>query len=657
MFRKSRPFHSIRFKVLLIFVLVTTITLSSCFFFFQQYTYQMATERYEGQLTPLRNALSNNIQTYIGTCVRAARGIYYNNSTVLLFTDPSSDFSNAETADSKALFSFLLSIYASLPSSLQIHLSAYKMERSFLITTHDMTRYVEMRPGISFSSEYPDRVPSDINRSIWVEQSHPIHTYGHFLSPYARTDEYVFTVHVPIYLLPDYTNVIAMISVDIETSYIAKNCSYINDMGADVYIADQKGDLIYADDERLIGQPLSNVPGFEQQMGEGETWRQKDALITRNTIDTSYCQWRIYTITPMSRITHDFTAIQTSLMLIFLACQMVLAIILLLVMMRYTKPLNQIAVFMHVNFYKKNYNLKARLADHIHYRPKDEISLLVENIDSMLDTVNRFVVRQYKLLLARRMADLRTLQAQINPHFIYNTLQSIASKTLEKGDHESYDYIASFGQLLQYAMDVDESLVTLSKEIEHAQRYLDLQSIRYECEIVCETDIAPDLLNMLIPKMSLQPLVENSLLHGRLYEKNDGRILLRAAVLGEEILVEVADNGVPMSLRQQELQREKMEKLKSDYQHLKNASAETIGMESLLSKDGEKELLEQTVEAHHGAHIGLSNVFARFLLRFGSKCRFVMEANSFGGTSVKAYLPRERVKIVCADSAEGGNEI
>ena len=275
----------------------------------------------------------------------------------------------------------------------------------------------------------------------------------------------------------------------------------------------------------------------------------------------------------------------------------------------------------------------------------------------MLDTVNRFVVRQYKLLLARRMADLRTLQAQINPHFIYNTLQSIASKTLEKGDHESYDYIASFGQLLQYAMDVDESLVTLSKEIEHAQRYLDLQSIRYECEIVCETDIAPDLLNMLIPKMSLQPLVENSLLHGRLYEKNDGRILLRAAVLGEEILVEVADNGVPMSLRQQELQREKMEKLKSDYQHLKNASAETIGMESLLSKDGEKELLEQTVEAHHGAHIGLSNVFARFLLRFGSKCRFVMEANSFGGTSVKAYLPRERVKIVCADSAEGGNEI
>ena len=318
MFRKSRPFHSIRFKVLLIFVLVTTITLSSCFFFFQQYTYQMATERYEGQLTPLRNALSNNIQTYIGTCVQAARGIYYNNSTVLLFTDPSSDFSNAETADSRALFSFLLSIYASLPSSLQIHLSAYKMERSFLITTHDMTRYVEMRPGISFSSEYPDRVPSDINRSIWVEQSHPIHTYGHFLSPYARTDEYVFTVHVPIYLLPDYTNVIAMISVDIETSYIAKNCSYINDMGADVYIADQKGDLIYADDERLIGQPLSNVPGFEQQMGEGETWRQKDALITRNTIDTSYCQWRIYTITPMSRITHDFTAIQTSLMLISL---------------------------------------------------------------------------------------------------------------------------------------------------------------------------------------------------------------------------------------------------------------------------------------------------------------------------------------------------
>lgn len=646
--KRNRIFYSIRFKVLLVFFVVTFVTMFGGFSFFRQYAYQASMERYQEQLVPLRNSLKNNLSTYISTCVQAVRSVYYNDSTVRLITNPHTNFSNTETEDSKTLFSFLLSVYASLPSSRQIHLSAYKLDRSFLITTRDLVRYLDVRPGYSFASDYPDRYPSDMQKSIWVEGSHPIHSYDHFLSPYARMDGHVFTVHVPIYMMPDYTNVIGLISVDIETSYIDENCGYINDMGAEVYISDQDGRLIYARDAGLIGQPVESVSGLTSiWKSDNETWEDSyistNSLITTNVIDTSYCKWQISTITPIGRITHDFTGLQIRLIMMFCACLLVLALIMALVMMRYTRPLNQIAMFMHGNFYKKNYNLTARLSDHIRYRSKDEISVLVENIDAMLDTVNRFVVREYQLLLARRTADLRTLQAQINPHFIYNTLQCIASKTLEKGDVESYDYIASFGQLLQYAMDVDESMVTLSQEVDHMRRYLALQSIRYECDILCAADIPPEYLGMMLPKMSLQPLAENSLLHGRLYAKENGYVSLRVFPEDEMLVIEIADNGQSISTAQQAHQQEKILKLRRQYQYLKNASVEDFDADNLLMADGEPELLEQTVEAHHGAHIGATNVFTRFLLHFGSRCEFAMESNEAGGTSVRIYLPKDRI--------------
>lgn len=649
--KRNRIFFSIRFKVLLVFFVVTFVTMFSGFFFFHQYAYQTSIERRQEQLAPLRNALKNNLDTYISTCVQAVRSVYYNDSTVRLITNPYTNFSNTETEDSKVLFSFLLSVYASLPSSRQIHLSAYKLDRSFLITTRDLGRYLEKRPNSSFIDDYPDRFPSNIDKSIWVEGSHPIHTYNHFVSPYTSMDGYVFTVHVPIYMLPDYNNVIGLISVDIETSYIDENCGYINEMGAEVYISDQDGRLIYARDVSLIGQPVDTIPELSSIWQDDncdfqDSYTTRDSLITTNVIDTSYCKWQINTITPISRITHDFSALQFRLILMFGVCLLMLVVIMAMVMLRYTRPLNQIAMFMHVNFYKKNYNLTARLSDHIHYRPKDEISMLVENIDDMLDTVNRFVLREYQLLLARRTADLRTLQAQINPHFIYNTLQCIASKTLEKGDVESYDYIASFGQLLQYAMDVDESMVTLSQELEHMRRYLALQSIRYECSIACETDIPEEYLNLILPKMSLQPLAENSLLHGRLYEKEHGCIITRLTVAEDALIIEIADNGRAVSVEQQEQQREKNLRLRRQYQYLKTASVEDFDADNdLLMDDGEQESWDQTVEAHHGVHIGASNVFTRFLLQFGSKCGFSMEVNEMGGTSVKLYLPKDRIQM------------
>jgi len=148
----------------------------------------------------------------------------------------------------------------------------------------------------------------------------------------------------------------------------------------------------------------------------------------------------------------------------------------------------------------------------------------------------------------------------------------------------------------------------------------------------------------MLPKMSLQPLAENSLLHGRLYAKEDGCVIIRLIPAADSLIIELADNGQSISPAQQMHQHEKILKLRSQYQYLRNASVEDFDADNLLMDDGEQELLEQTVEAHHGAHIGATNVFTRFLLHFGSKCEFSMEANELGGTSVRICLPLERIQ-------------
>lgn len=649
------PFRPIRHKVILAFLAVTVLTMSVSLMYFRLFTQEMALERYQEQLRPLRSALQNNLQTYIDTCVGAVHSVYFNEATIESIARTSSNFANAETADSKSIFSFLLSVYASLPATKQIRLAAYRPQRSFLLTTADMRRYLEARPNVTFADEYPDRV--DRASTNWVEGSHVLHSYSHFTSPYTPRGGYVFTVHVPIFQLPNATSPIGLISVDISTDYISANCGYISQMGADVYVSDQDGRLIYAMDETLIGKNLQEITGIsvleEGAFSHPDSFIENGALITTDRLDLSCCQWQVNTITPMYRITRDFTSLQQQLLLSFILTLFLLAVITFVITLRFTKPLNQIALFLHANFYGSNYNLKARLGESLDYTSNDEIRFLMESVDSMLDTVNRFVVRQYQLLAARRTADLRTLQAQINPHFIYNTLQCIATKTLEKGDVDSYNYIASFGQMLQYAMDVDEQLVSVEREIGHSRRYLELQSMRFECCVRFDEEVPPDLSHIMLPKMSLQPLIENSFLHGQLSRKKNARILFQAYRSGEEIALEIRDNGVAVSREQERMQDEKVQQLRRQYQYLKQANAEELAQENLLSIGLQPEDNAEN-EAHHGVHIGASNVFSRFLLQFGSRCQFSMRANDWGGTTIRILIPGDRIIHAPVNPEEGG---
>ncbi len=140
-------------------------------------------------------------------------------------------------------------------------------------------------------------------------------------------------------------------------------------------------------------------------------------------------------------------------------------------------------------------------------------------------------------------ARLNALQAQINPHFVYNTLNIIAAKGIESGNEEVTDLCAQFGQMLRYSTDTRSKSVYVWEDVEHVSNYLMLLKARYEDGLEYSIHIPAEMNNLKIPRLTLQPLVENSIVHGFGEGTEVRRIHIRGEIQNGEMLLEVRDNG------------------------------------------------------------------------------------------------------------------
>lgn len=176
---------------------------------------------------------------------------------------------------------------------------------------------------------------------------------------------------------------------------------------------------------------------------------------------------------------------------------------------------------------------------------RDEIGLLTEGFNTMVTELDRLVHQIYEIRILEKEAQLTALESQINPHFIYNTLESINVKALERGNNELSEIIVSLGKLLRYTVDKRERFVRLEDELQFAEAYLQIQAFRLgdmlAMEILCDLS----LVSCLMPKLLLQPLVENAVEHG-FY---GGPLTIRIRVCSEEedLFLYVEDNGAGIS--------------------------------------------------------------------------------------------------------------
>lgn len=237
---------------------------------------------------------------------------------------------------------------------------------------------------------------------------------------------------------------------------------------------------------------------------------------------------------------------------------------------------------------------------------KDEIGGLIRAFNQMTRRINglvnevlRFTLKEKEHQLQQVKAELKFLQSQMDPHFLFNTLNAILVVSSRFEYHEITDIIKYLSKTLRYLIEWDNSMVPLEKELAFTSMYLEIEKFRFrdKFDFVIETD--ESLHSVLIPKLSIQPFVENACKHGLQATKAVGKLVIRIKRLNESLYVAIEDNGIGMT----------------------------------------KEKLQSVLENQSDAHIGINNVLKRLHIYYGDAFNFHMNSNLGTGTCVELYIP------------------
>jgi two-component system sensor histidine kinase YesM len=240
---------------------------------------------------------------------------------------------------------------------------------------------------------------------------------------------------------------------------------------------------------------------------------------------------------------------------------------------------------------------------------QNEIGLLETGYNVLMVRTKNLIDQEYKRELELKNAQLKALQAQINPHFLYNILQMVGGIALSHNVHEIYNITNIISDLFRYSISGNSDMVTLGDEIKHINNYLYIQQLRFGDRITMDLNADPSTLKYMIPKFTLQPLVENAFEHGLHKITKNGELSITILDNEDQIEIHVKDNGEGMS------------------PELVDA------LEVNLSKN-------KTLNEESAFGIGMKNVDSRLKLIFGSDYSFVIQSEAGKYTEIILSLPK-----------------
>ena len=232
----------------------------------------------------------------------------------------------------------------------------------------------------------------------------------------------------------------------------------------------------------------------------------------------------------------------------------------------------------------------------VHTKQKDEIGSLIQSYNFMLGEIKRLIHVVTEEKMAQKTAELNALQAQINPHFLYNTLDTINWMLLARGEDDISDLIVRLGELLKYSISGANTLVPLQEEVRYIRNYLEIQKCRMEERLEYAISIEEACNVYPCPKLLLQPLVENAIKHGLEPLVRGGKVCIIAVIDQGELKITVIDDG-------QGMEAEKIQDI-------------------LLDK-----------------RVGLKNVEKRIKLIYGQSYGLRIHSQKNNGTTVEIHLP------------------
>lgn len=205
---------------------------------------------------------------------------------------------------------------------------------------------------------------------------------------------------------------------------------------------------------------------------------------------------------------------------------------------RIFNPIHKLAKNMEIDDPENN------LSSELNYKRNDEIGVLIKSYNDMRVRLSNLINIHYKNKIEQKELELRQLQNQINPHFIYNTLESIHMMAEINDDLDTSVMAEYFGAIIRYSMNRRVNTVTLKQEMEIIDNYIYLQKIRFDQLFTIENMIPEELLNCEIIKMIIQPLIENAIYHALSECTGDGKIIIQGLHIDDKLVLTISDNGI-----------------------------------------------------------------------------------------------------------------
>ena len=175
---------------------------------------------------------------------------------------------------------------------------------------------------------------------------------------------------------------------------------------------------------------------------------------------------------------------------------------------------------------------------------EDEIGTLGHAINEMLDTIQELIAQQFNAKLLLKQAEYKALQAQVNPHFLYNTLETMSSIATAQNCHTVSTLCQAMSNIFRYSIDMQDPFSTVGNEIVHLKNYMYVMNVRTRDEIDLEIDIEQELLGDKVPRLSLQPLVENAISHGLMEKRGPKRIAVGGSAQDGDLVLSIRGDGV-----------------------------------------------------------------------------------------------------------------
>ena len=290
--------------------------------------------------------------------------------------------------------------------------------------------------------------------------------------------------------------------------------------------------------------------------------------------------WKTYSVVAVHDIFPQAAQLRGTIAMIVMLAVFVALVMVTVISYSITAPIRELSNAMK-QVEQENFDIEIRS------RRKDEIGHLITSFTYMVGRIRQLIYEVYQKKIEQKNAEIRALQAQINPHFLYNTLDSINWMLIERDEQDISDVVVSLGEILRYAIGGQNHLVPLRSEVRYIESYLFIQKNRLEERLNYQWELDEEALDVLVPKLIMQPLVENAVIHGIEPLKRGGMLLMKAWVEEETLLIRVTDNGEGMNQEELEALREKLSR---------KDEIENIGMRNIQRRIELTFGLEQAME-------------------------------------------------------------